>query len=197
RTERLEKASYTYTGPSVRATPTHRVDHRDHGTRRLVSRRAAAGEGLRGRGRGAPYLARFLRAHRTPARPRAHRARGPAGPALPHDRGTRREAGRDLQSGGSKLRPHVLDPAGADGRVYGARGHAPARGRAPRAPSGARLPGELVRDVREGAGDAAARDDAILSPLPLWRRQGVRPPDYRELPRVLRAVRRQRHPLQS
>src|SRR5256885_7953416 len=27
--------------------------HRDHGTRRLVSRRAAAGEGLRGRGRGA------------------------------------------------------------------------------------------------------------------------------------------------
>src|SRR5207244_200188 len=65
------------------------------------------------------------------------------------------------------------------------------------APSGARLPGELVRDVRQGAGDAATRDDAVLSALPLWRRQGVRAPDYRELPRVLRAVRRQRHPLQS
>src|SRR5437773_8381876 len=50
------------------------------------------------------------------------RARGLAGPALPHDRGTRREAGRDLQSGGSKLRPHVVDPARADGRVHGARG---------------------------------------------------------------------------
>src|SRR5439155_922349 len=76
-------------------------------------------------------------------------------------------------------------------------GHAPARGRAPRAPDGASLPGELVRDVRQSGGDAPARDDSVLSALPVWRRQGVRSLDHRQLSRVLRAVRRQRHPLQS
>ena len=46
------------------------------------------------------------------------------------------------------------------------------------------------------ARDAAARNDAVLSPLALRGRQGLRPLDHGELPRDLRPLRRERHPLQ-
>ena len=40
------------------------------------------------------------------------------------------------------------------------------------APGGALLPGELERDVRQGARDAAERDDAVPPAQPVRRRQG-------------------------
>ena len=54
-------------------------------------------------------------------------------------------------------------------------------------PDGPLLPGELVGDVRQGARDAAERDHAVLPALALRRRQGVRPLDHGELPRVATA----------
>ena len=56
-------------------------------------------------------------------------------------------------------------------------------------PSSSEMFGKVARD-------AAARDDAVLPAVALWRRQGVRPLDHGELPRVLRAVRGERDPLQ-
>ena len=58
------------------------------------------------------------------------------------------------------------------------------------------LPGLDLGDVRQGAGSAAARDDAVLSALPLWRRQGLCLLDHGQLPRGLWHVRLQRHPVQ-
>ncbi len=59
------------------------------------------------------------------------------------------------------------------------------------------LPGQQQRDVRQGAGRAADRDDAVLSAQPVRRGQGLRPLDHGELPRELRHVRLLRHPVQS
>ena len=59
------------------------------------------------------------------------------------------------------------------------------------------LPGVDLRDVRQGPGDTAARDHAVLSALALRRREGVRLLDHRQLPRGVRDVRLQRHPVQS
>ena len=58
------------------------------------------------------------------------------------------------------------------------------------------LSGVHFRDVRQGAGDSAARDDAVLSALALRRREGVCVLDHRQLSRSLRPVRLQRHPVQ-
>ena len=83
--------------------------------------------------------------------------------------------------------------ANADGS-----GHAAPAGSDPHPEAGrqvALLPGLDLRAVRPGAGNAATRDHAVLSPQPL-RRQALRLPDQRELPRSLRHVRLQRHPLQ-
>ena len=57
------------------------------------------------------------------------------------------------------------------------------------------LPGVLVRDVRRGA-PAAVGDDAVPPAQPVRRRQGGRLLGDRELPRGVRHVRRERHPLQ-
>ena len=68
-----------------------------------------------------------------------------------------------------------------------------ARGDAARStPKRPLLPGELERDVRQGARDAAARDDAVPSAQPVRRRQGLRPLHHGQLPRELRALRRAR-----
>ena len=58
------------------------------------------------------------------------------------------------------------------------------------------LPGQHLGAVRPGAGDAAARDHALLPALALRRRQALRLLDRRQLPRGLRHLRLQRHPLQ-
>ena len=76
------------------------------------------------------------------------------------------------------------------------RGHGPpARGDPGGRGEPALLPGLLVRDVRRGAA-AAERGDAVSPAQPLRRRQGVGLLGDGELPRGLRHVRRQRHPLQ-
>jgi GDPmannose 4,6-dehydratase len=51
--------------------------------------------------------------------------------------------------------------------------------------------------VRPGAGGAAEGNHAVLSALALWRRQALWLLDYGELPRGLRHVRLQWHPVQS
>ena len=69
-----------------------RPDHRHHRPGRLLPRRAAAREGLRGPRHGPPRLDREVRPHRAPARP-DHAAPGrPARPALARRRAARRQA---------------------------------------------------------------------------------------------------------
>ena len=58
------------------------------------------------------------------------------------------------------------------------------------------LPGLDLGAVRQGAGDAAARDDAVLSAQPLRGGQALRLLDHGELSRGLRHARLQRHPVQ-
>ncbi len=98
--------------------------------------------------------------------------------------------GRGLQPRRDVVRRRVLDPADADRRVHRRRRHADARGGARDLPGGALLPGVLERDVRQGARDAADRDDAVLPALAVRRGEGLRPPHHGQLPRVLRPVRR-------
>ena len=43
------------------------------------------------------------------------------------------------------------------------------------------LPGVDLRDVRQGSGNAAARDDTLLSAIALWRRESVCLLDHRQL----------------
>ena len=54
------------------------------------------------------------------------------------------------------------------------------------------LPGVELRDVRQGARDAAERGDAVLSAQPLRGGEGLRPLDHGELPRELRPASRSR-----
>ena len=58
------------------------------------------------------------------------------------------------------------------------------------------LPGLEQRDVRQSAGGAADRDDAVLAAQSLRRGQGFRLLGDGELPRKLRPLREQRHSLQ-
>jgi hypothetical protein len=58
------------------------------------------------------------------------------------------------------------------------------------------LSGIHVRAVRQGAGDPAAGNHALLPPLSLRRRQALRLLDHGQLSRGLRHLRLQRHPVQ-
>ena len=58
------------------------------------------------------------------------------------------------------------------------------------------LPGQLVGDVRQGAGGPPARVDPLLPAQPLRRGQGLRPLDHRQLPGELRPPRLVGDPLQ-
>ena len=58
------------------------------------------------------------------------------------------------------------------------------------------LPGLDLGALRQGAGDPAARDDAVLSAQPLCRGQALRLLDHGQLPRGLRHARLERHPVQ-
>ena len=51
------------------------------------------------------------------------------------------------------------------------------------------LPGELLGDVRQGAGSSPDRDDPLLPPKPVWRREGLRALDHGQLSRELWAAR--------
>ena len=58
------------------------------------------------------------------------------------------------------------------------------------------LPGLVLGDVRQGAGGAAERADAVLPAVAVRRGEGIRPLHHRQLPRVLRPLRGVGDPLQ-
>ena len=131
-------------------------------------------------------------------RERVHAAPGrPARPDLAGGAAPRGAARRALQPRGAVVRAHL---AGSQPSLTGeftalgvtraARRDAPCRPRDPL------LPGVELRDVRQGARDAAERADAVLSAQPVRRREGLRPPHHGELPRELRAVRGLGNPVQ-
>ena len=74
---------------------------------------------------------------------------------------------------------------------------APARSHARGLPRRALLSGFDLRDVRQGAGDAAERKDALLPAQPLRGGEALRPLERGELPRGARPLRLLRHPVQS
>ena len=114
----------------------------------------------------------------------------------PHHPGN--PADRNLQSGGAEPRSGQLRNAGIH-RQHRCHGHAaPARSH-PHPEDGGPyplLPGLNLGTVRQGGGDAAARDDAVLSAQPLCRRQALRLLDHHQLSRSLRHACVQRHPVQ-
>ena len=125
-----------------------------------------------------------LRRHDRQLQPDPHRAAG--------------AARRDLQPGRAK-------PCG--GELRGARVHrqcrrhrrAAAAGSHPPAGPGeedALLPGQHQRAVRPGAGNAAEGNHALLPAQPVCGGQALRLLDHRQLPRGLRHLRLQRHPVQ-
>ncbi len=100
-------------------------------------------------------------------------------------------ARRDLQPRRPEPRPGELRDARIHGQRRRARHAAPARSDPhPRhGEEDALLPGLDLRAVRQGAGDPAERDDAVLSALALCRGQALRLLDHGELPRGLRHAR--------
>ena len=121
----------------------------------------------------------------------------PARPALADRRAARTSQPDEVYNlGGDVVRRRVVDPADADRGVHRRRRHAAARGDARGLPRGALLPGLVERDVRQGARDAADRDDAVLPAQPVRRRQGLRALHHGQLPRELRPLRLLGDPLQ-
>ncbi len=175
---------------------TSRADHGHHRTGRLVPRRSPAREGLRGLRDGSPLVDRELRAHLAPRRPGHPRPGRPARPALTLRRPGRVAAGGDLQPRGAELRPDLVEAARADRGVHVGRRDPDARGDPQLRPRDPLLPGVVLGDVRQGARGAADRNHALLPPLALRRRQGLRALHHGQLPRVLRALRRLRNPVQ-
>ena len=84
----------------------------------------------------------------------------------------RHEARRDLQPRGAELRADVVDAARAHRRVHRARRDAHARGDEEGGAEGALLPGQLERDVRQGASRrrSARRRRSIRAARTAWRR---------------------------
>ena len=118
-------ASWSWCRMSERARP----DHGHHGPGRLVPRRPAAREGLRGARHGPARLDREVRADRAPPRP-DHAAPGrPARPPLARRHAERRRARtRSTTSPRCRFVARVVDPADADRRVHRRGRHAHARG---------------------------------------------------------------------
>ena len=176
------------------------------GPGRRLSGRAPARQGLCRPRREAPVVVVQHRARR-PSLCRSARGIGAVLPALRrHDRRHQPDppdpgdpADRDLQSRGPEPRPGELRNAGIHRQCRRARHAAPARGDPHPAVSSsdALLPGLDLGAVRQGPGDAAARDDAVLPAQPLCRRQALRLLDHGELSRGLWHARLERHPVQS
>ena len=108
-------------------------------------------KGLSRRRHRSPQLDHSVRADRPSRRSRRARLGGPARSDLAHRRRRRLRARRDLQSRGAELRADVVDAARAHRRVHRARRDAHARGDEEGGAQGALLPGQLERDVRQGA----------------------------------------------
>ncbi|CAA9405212.1 MAG: GDP-mannose 4,6-dehydratase, partial [uncultured Phycisphaerae bacterium] len=181
-------------------------DHGHHRAGRLVPGGAAARQGVRGARHRPPEQLVQHGPDRAPV-PGPARDRGQDVPAL---RGPGRrdgaagdhhpgEAGRGVQPRRAVARAGQLRPAGVHGAGRRAgddqpAGGGPGRGR--RQAAGPGVPGEQQRDVREGAGDAADRADAVPPAEPVRVREGVQLLADRELPRGVRDVRGERDPVQ-
>ncbi|KAF1858501.1 hypothetical protein Lal_00015018 [Lupinus albus] len=181
------------------------VDHGCHRPGRFLSRRTAAGQGLRSAWHQA---ARFIvqygsdRSHLPgPARrgqPFPPALRRPVGHVEPQPHHVRNPPGRGLQPRRDEPRGRVVRIAGIHGRRRCHRHVAPA-GSDPLPRPGkddAVLPGFDVGTLRPRAGNTAARNDAVLSAQPVRRREAVRLLDHGQLPRSVWDVRVQRHPVQ-
>src|SRR3989454_8051941 len=179
--------------------------HRHHRAGRRLPRRAAARQGLHRPRHQAQGVALQHRPHRSPL-PGSARRRSPLHPALRrHDRLLEPDAGdpagaarRALQPGGAKPCPGFVRGARIH-RGFGRGGNAaPARSAAhPR--SGEKdplLPGLHFRTLRPRAREPADGEDPLLPALAVRRREALRLLDHGELPRGVRHVRLQRHPLQ-
>ena len=116
----------------------------------------------------------------------------------PDPAGAADQPDRDLQSRRPEPRPGQLREPGIHRQCRRDR-RAAAAGSDPHSRHGERdavLSGLDVGTVRPGAGGSAEGNHAVLSALALWRRQALRLLDHGELPRGLRHVRVQRHPVQ-
>ena len=184
--------------------PPTRPHHRDHRPGRLVPRRAAARQGLRGPRPDPPLAARSTPAGSTtstairtrpdaalPPLRRPHRQLQPHRPPPPD------QAGRGLQPGRPEPRQGELRDAGVhrrDRRRWARSGcwrpSAPRTGRSASTRPAAR---EMFGKVLE---TPQTRDDALLPAQPVRGRQGLRPLDDRRLPRGVRPLRLQRDPVQ-
>ena len=153
-------------------------------------------QGLRGLRHRAPLERAEPVAHR--AHPRSHRAEAgrPARPAVAPQDPRRGAAAGVLQPGGDVVRAGVVGSAAADRRVQRPGRDPRARGGPPGRHQDPLLPGVVERDVRQGAGGAAERGDAVLPAQPLWRVEGLRALHHGQLPRELRPLRLLGHPLQ-
>ena len=107
-------------------------------------------------------------------------------------------ARRDLQSRRAEPRPGQLRDRRIHRQCRRARHAAPARGDPHPRHGRARalLSGLDLGALRQGPGDAAERDHAVLSAQPLCRGQALRLLDHGQLPRGLRHPRLERHPVQ-
>ena len=161
-----------------------------HRPGRLLPGRAAAREGLRGARHGPPRVDGEVRPHRAPARP-DHAAPGrPARPALAASTRCAPPSPDEVYNlaamsfvAVSWIQPTLtaeFTGVGVTRMLEAVREVVP---------GDALLPGVLERDVRQGARDAADRDDAVLPALAVRRGEGLRPPHHGQLPRVLRPVR--------
>ena len=101
--------------------------------------------------------------------------RRPARPELADRRGRGGAPGRGLQPRGAVVRRRLVQGARLHRRRRRARRDAPARGDPPRQAGRPLLPGVVLGDVRQGARDAADREDAVPPALAVRRREGLRP----------------------
>src|SRR5262249_43739088 len=109
----------------------------------------------------------------------------------------RDEARRGLQPCSPVLCSDELEPARPNRRVHGPRRDENARGDPAHLSRDALLSSILVGDVWKGQGDPPDRGNPVLSTLALRGCEGVRAPHHGQLPRVVRALRGERDPLQS
>ena len=183
-----------FSAPMAAKACTH---YRDHRAGRLVPRGTAPRQGLRSLRSDPAAVGRQLLANRPPARSADAASGRPAGPAVADPRDRKGAAPGGLQPGGDVVRAGVVGPADADRRVQFAGRDARARSHSRRRPVHPPLPGVVVRDVRQGARSAAARNHAVLSAESVRRVQSVRALHHGELSRELQPVRRVGHSVQS